>query len=188
LTRWTTLWLGPFVVLVLVAGCGDDRMGTRDGGSARDGGAVFDAAGGDDAGDVMDAGSVADAGAMDAPMPDASAGATVMGTITLPGSAPGATFGVRLAATPGAITTPIAQTSGKTMASTTLPYEIADVPAGTYFLLAFVDVDGSGGSSSTPGDFAGWYGHTGDGNPPPAANVIVPASGSVTLDFALVIR
>jgi hypothetical protein len=51
-------------------------------------------------------------------------------------------------------------------------FTIEDVPAGTYFRLAFVDVDGSGGMSSTPGDDVGWYGHSG----PSAPNASVPES------------
>ena len=35
---------------------------------------------------------------------------------------------------------------------------------------------------------ASWYGHTGDGNPPAAANAVVPASGTVRFDFSLVTR
>jgi len=84
--------------------------------------------------------------------------------------------------------TATAETSGTTGAGTSLPYAIATVPAGTYFILGFVDVDSSGGVSSTPGDFAGWYGHTGDGNPPAAPNAVVPDTGSATFDFTLVLR
>jgi hypothetical protein len=67
-------------------------------------------------------------------------------------------------------------------------YQIPAVPSGTYFLLGFVDNDNSGGTSSTPGDYAAWYGHTGDGNPPAAANVVVPDTGTVRFDFTLVLR
>jgi hypothetical protein len=69
----------------------------------------------------------------------------------------------------------------------TLVYLIPSVPAGTYFMLAGVDVDSSGGDSSTPGDYRGWYGMVGDGPPPAAANVVVPASGTVTIDYSLVV-
>ena len=65
---------------------------------------------------------------------------------------------------------------------------MAGVPAGTYFILGFLDVDGSGGTASTAGDYTGWYGHSGDGNPPAAANAAVPATGTVSFDFSLVVR
>jgi hypothetical protein len=117
------------------------------------------------------------------------AGATVAGSLTLPAAAPGKPYAAMIFTTAGvAGGAPVAQTMGTTGSGTTVDYSIANVPAGTYFLLGFVDVDGSGGTSSTPGDFAGWYGHTGDGNPPAAANAVVPASGTVRFDFSLVVR
>jgi hypothetical protein len=113
----------------------------------------------------------------------------VSGTLTLPGTASGKPYSVKLFTMDGrANLTATAETSGTTTGNTSLPYAIATVPAGTYFILGFVDVDSSGGTASTPGDYAGWYGHTGDGNPPAAANAVVPASGSVTFDFSLVLR
>ena len=139
--------------------------------------------------DAGNDGGSADNAPADGSAADAAAersGATVMGTLTLPGTASGKTFAVRVMTGPGSA--PVAEATGLTSGAATLPYSIADVPAGTYFLLGFVDVDGSGGTSSTPGDYAGWYGHTGDGNPPAAPNAAVPASGSVTFDWALVLR
>lgn len=112
--------------------------------------------------------------------------ASVAGTLTLPGTARAPYF-VRLLTTLGADPTIAAETTGTTDGTATLAYSIADVPAGTYFMLAAVDVDSSGGNSSTTGDYRGWFGHTGDGNPPAAANVVVPASGIVTIDYSLVI-
>jgi hypothetical protein len=98
-------------------------------------------------------------------------------------------YAVRLFTMAGMSTqTPTAQTSGTTGAGTIISYAVANVPAGTYFILGYVDVDGSGGMSSTPGDFAGWYGHDGDGNPPSAPNAVVPSSGTATFDFSLVLR
>lgn len=91
--------------------------------------------------------------------------ATVAGTLTLPGTA-AAPYFVRLQTATGAGGTTAAETTGTTDGSMTLAYAIADVPAGTYFMLAGVDVDNSGGNSSTTGDYRGWFGHTGDGNPP----------------------
>jgi len=117
---------------------------------------------------------------------DAGAGATVTGTVTLPAPAPGKPYAVRVLTMPGISF--VAQTTGTTTANPTINYSIAGVPAGRYYLLAFVDVDSSGGDSSTPGDYAGWYGHSGDGNPPAATNVQVPASGTVRFDFTLVVR
>jgi hypothetical protein len=93
---------------------------------------------------------------------------------------------MRVAGVPN--TVPVGEASGQTSGSTSLPYSISGVPAGSYFILAFVDVDSSGGQSSTPGDHAGWYGHTGDGNPPSSPNAVVPASGTVRFDFSLVVR
>jgi hypothetical protein len=120
---------------------------------------------------------------------DGGDGATVRGTLTLPGTATGKPYSVRLFTTAGRMTvTSTAETAGSTSGNTLLPYSIAHVPAGTYFILGFVDVDGSGGTASTPGDYAGWYGHDGTGNPPPAANAVVPSAGVVTFDFGLVLR
>jgi hypothetical protein len=129
-----------------------------------------------------------DVAATDAAPDDAAARATVMGTLTLPAATTGKPWSVRLAPTQGGVLTPIAEASSFTTGTAQINYTIAGVPAGTYFLLGFVDVDGSGGVSSTPGDFAGWYGHNGDGNPPAQANVVVPATGIARFDFSLVLR
>jgi len=112
--------------------------------------------------------------------------ASVAGTLTLPGTATAPYF-VRLQTTLDAVPPTFVETSGTTDGTATLAYLFPNVPAGTYFMLAAVDVDGSGGNSSTPGDYRGWYGHTGDGNPPAAPNVAVPASGTVTIDYDLVV-
>jgi hypothetical protein len=111
--------------------------------------------------------------------------ASVAGTLTLPGTAIAPYF-VRLQAMIGAATS-VAVATGTSNGTTTLAYSIASVPAGTYFMIAAVDIDSSGGNSSTPGDYRGWYGHSGDGNPPASANVVVPASGTVTVDYTLVL-
>lgn len=183
--------LSCMLLICALAACGDDDVPPPAGDAGTDGGGALDLGvdGGPlDAGDIVDAGDLLDAGPEDASTTDAAVSATVTGTLTLPGTGAGRAYGVRIALTPGAIATPIAQTSGVTTASAMLSYSIPDVPAGTYYLLAFVDVDGSGGGSSTPGDYAGWYGHSGDGNPPAGASVVVPASGTVTYDVSLVIR
>lgn len=120
---------------------------------------------------------------------DASGGAKVSGTLTLPAANPGKPYTVKLFTMAGrASLMATTETSGLTAATPSVAYAIATVPAGTYFVLGFVDVDGSGGTASTAGDFAGWYGHTGDGNPPGTANAVVPATGNATFDFALVVR
>jgi hypothetical protein len=117
---------------------------------------------------------------------DAGTAATVVGTLALPAATSGKPYSVRILRVPGAV--PVGEATGTTAGGTTLSYTIPAVPAGSYFLLGFVDVDGSGGQSSTPGDQAGWYGHTGDGNPPSVPNAVVPASGTVRFDFSLVVR
>jgi hypothetical protein len=151
-----------------------------------------DGPGGDASVDANDGGGdAADAGASEAGpggSGDVALRGTINGTITLPAASTGKPFGVRLytqAGVPGAV--PVAQTSGTTSGAT-LNYAIANAPEGTYFLLGFVDVDASGGDGSTPGDFAGWYGHTGDGNPPAAANAVVTAGTTTRYDFSLVQR
>jgi hypothetical protein len=115
-------------------------------------------------------------------------GASVVGILTLPGDPRDAKFFVKVLGAVAEAATPVAETMGTTTRSTSVVYEVRGVPAGTYFVLGFVDVDSSGGTASTPGDFAGWYGHSGDGNPPAAPNVVVPESGSVRFDFSLVVR
>lgn len=115
-------------------------------------------------------------------------GATVTGKLTLPGIAQGKKGTVTLFTTLPPDGTPVASSGIAPDGTTVLDYVIVGVPAGTYFLLAFVDVDRSGGTSSTPGDYVGWYGHNGDGNPPATANVVVPETGTVRFDFSLVVR
>ena len=127
----------------------------------------------------------ADAGPGDA----GETGSMVSGTLTVPASMLGKPYFVRFLDSVGvAGTAPAAQTNGLTPDATTIEYTIPGVPPGTYFLLGVVDVDESGGFSSTPGDYVGWYGHSGDGNPPDAPNAVVPATGSVTFDITLVER
>ena len=124
------------------------------------------------------------------PQPDGGvAGATVAGTLTLPGKPPqGAkgTVALYTALPPAGMA--VTETGFVATGDTSVDYQIIGVPAGTYFILGFVDNDGSGGLSSTPGDYAGWYGHNGDGNPPAAANAVVPDSGTARFDFSLVLR
>src|SRR5436190_11729485 len=77
----------------------------------------------------------------------------VIGTLTLPAMAPGKPYFVRVVTTPGP--TFVAQATGTTSDATTIPYTIGlgvSIPAGSYYLLGFVDVDESGGDASTSGD------------------------------------
>ena len=124
------------------------------------------------------------------PQPDGGvAGATVAGTLTLPGKPPqGAkgTVALYTALPPAGMA--VTETGFVATGDTSVDYQIIGVPAVAYFILGFVDNDGSGGISSTPGDYAGWYGHNGDGNPPVAANAVVPDSGTARFDFSLVLR
>jgi hypothetical protein len=169
------------VVLVFgiaAAACSSKSSSNGDSGVAGDAGSGDVAASVDRAGDV----AVDMAG-------NSVTGATVTGTLMLPGTATGKQYQVRVVTGLGAATlTPVAVATGTTTGSTTLTYSIPDVPAGTYYILAFVDVNGTSGTSSTPGDYAGWYGENAYGNPPAAPNAKVPASGTVTFDFGLVLR
>jgi hypothetical protein len=114
--------------------------------------------------------------------------ATVLGTLTLPETTAGKKGIIALYARLPPEGTVVVSSALSTTGGATLDYAIAGVPAGTYFILGFIDVDGSGGTASTPGDYAGWYGHNGDGNPPPAASAVVPDTGAVRFDFSLVLR
>jgi len=120
--------------------------------------------------------------------PDAGAPrAVVTGTVTLPGTTQ-ARGVVEIYATLPAAATYLASTGIMSTGAPTLDYTIVDVPAGTYYIRCFLDVDGSHGTSATPGDYEGWYGGTAAGNPPDAANAVVPDSGTVRFDFSLAIR
>ena len=131
-----------------------------------------------------------DAAATDGGPGDAGeTGATVSGTLTLPGAMLGKPYFVRLLDSVGvAAAPPAADATGRTPDATTIEYTIPGVPEGPFYILGVVDVDESGGFMSSLGDYVGWYGHTGDGNPPDAPNAVVPAAGSVTFDFDLVER
>ncbi len=108
------------------------------------------------------------------------------GTLTLPASAPGKPYFVRVVTTPGP--TFVAQATGRTSDATTIPYTMGvGIPAGAYYVLGFVDVDESGGDASTSGDFRGWYGHNGDGNPPASPNATISSNITATFDIDLVI-
>jgi len=116
------------------------------------------------------------------------ASATVIGTLTLPGAAPAKGGMVEIYSVLPPDGTIVASTEISTIGGLSLDYRLEGVPAGTYFLFAFLDVDRSGGTSSTPGDYAAWFGHNGDGNPPAAASAVVPDAGTVLFNFSLVLR
>ena len=112
----------------------------------------------------------------------------VTGTLTLPASAPGKPYFVRVVTMPGPAF--VAQAAGTTSDTTTISYRMGgdvSIPPGTYYVLGFVDVDESGGDASTSGDFRGWYGHNGDGNPPASPNVPISSKVMGRFDFDLVI-
>lgn len=70
--------------------------------------------------------SISDAGS------DVTTGATVVGTLTLPGTASGKHYEVRIVTAPGSATlTRVATASGTTTGSMSLTYSIPNVPAGT---------------------------------------------------------
>jgi hypothetical protein len=126
-------------------------------------------------------------------VPDASvtiAGATVIGTVTLPASAPpGAKSAVSIYAAPFPDAgVPVALGGFAWNGGTSADYQVAGVPAGTYFVYALVKVVAAGGATPVAGDYYGWYGGDTSGNPPAAANAIVPESGTVRFDFSLVLR
>lgn len=140
---------------------------------------------------VADAGTTSEPEIDSPPAPDSAAtGASVFGTLTLPASAPGKPFVAILALeAENVITDRTATVMQSAPAGTTIDYRFDGVPAGTYYLLTYVDVDESGGDSSTPGDFVGWYDPTNTGNPPASGpNVVVPESGSVEYSFNMIER
>jgi hypothetical protein len=121
---------------------------------------------------------------------DASVGAIVIGTLTLPGSPPqGAKGTVALFTTLPPTGMPVSEGGFTPSGSTSVNYQVVGAPAGTYFIVALVDNDlSAGGLSPTAGDYWGWLGGDAAGNPPAAANAVVPDSGTVRFDFSLVVR
>jgi hypothetical protein len=108
--------------------------------------------------------------------------ATVDGTVTIPSAAPGAVWLVFIDDDTNFANGTIEEIMGVCGASTAIDFTIYNVPAGTFYLYAAVDVDNSMGFSN--GDYLGFYGGT-DTNPPSSANATVPSSGTVTFDFSL---
>jgi hypothetical protein len=114
-------------------------------------------------------------------------GNSVLGRIYLPGSERGVPWFARLATDPSTVATPVAQTTGK-MAGILIDYEITGVPDGSYYILILIDVDRSGGSDPTPGDYYSWCNPPEDGNPPAAPNVFAYNSTPSRHDCGLVTR
>jgi hypothetical protein len=112
--------------------------------------------------------------------------ASVVGTVTLPGTAQARGL-VEIYTAPPPAGTLVGSSGTMSTGAPTLSYTIVDVPAGSYFVRCFIDVDRSQGTV-TSGDYEGWYGGAADGTPPEAANAVVPDTGSVRFDFSLAIR
>jgi hypothetical protein len=112
--------------------------------------------------------------------------ANVTGTVMLPGNAQARGL-VEIYSTLPPAGMPMGSTATMATGAPTLTYSIVDVPAGTYFVRCFIDVDRSLGTV-TAGDYEGWYGGAADGSPPDAANAVVPDTGSVRFDFSLAVR
>lgn len=70
---------------------------------------------------------------------------------------------------------------------TTINYLITDVPAGTYFALAWIDHDASGSFNRVDGDYFGFYDTNATGmaiwTQPDGANVVVPETGLLDIDI-----
>jgi hypothetical protein len=114
-------------------------------------------------------------------------GGTVLGNFYPPLSLPGP-WSVRLATDVSTVATPVAETTGTTNGTNVLDYEIDHVPAGAYYILILVDLDGSGGADPTAGDEVGWCNPLDYGNPPAAPNVFVRDSVSGRYDCNLVVH
>ena len=109
----------------------------------------------------------------------------MVGTLTLPAGTVGKRYEIDIVtSTDPATSTLIGTVSGTTNGSS-IAYSIPYVPAGTYFVSAFVDLDASGGTSFTSGDYAGWYGQDTTAMPPVAPNAEIDELTTVTFDFGL---
>ena len=109
--------------------------------------------------------------------------ATVSGTLTLPSGAAGMTYYVAVDDDVTGDNGDVASTTGSCPAGTSVPYTIANVPSGTYYVYAVVWVVGTAPDAPGAGDYYGFYG-TG-ASLPPAANADVPESGTLTCDITL---
>jgi hypothetical protein len=110
-----------------------------------------------------------------------STGATIVGTITLPGDATGKKYYVIVG--PNLTGGSVSATTG-TVTGSSIPYSLPNVPAGTYYLYSNVDMTGHWGSASggntASGDYICVYGATSIFTYPSAPNFSVPSTGTVT--------
>jgi hypothetical protein len=113
--------------------------------------------------------------------------ATVIGTLTFPSIEPAKGMVEIYSVLPpdGKL---VASSEIASSGGTSLDYQVLGVPAGTYFIRAYLSLGRSEGKSSTPGDYAAWFGDNGDGNPPAAANAVVPDAGKARFNFSLIMR
>lgn len=108
------------------------------------------------------------------------------GTLTLPSSAVGKSFGVTIASDLSAIGSggTTYDFKGVCGAGTSISYGPMAVPTGTYYVIAYVDKDGSGGAPNA-GDNIGVHGTTYPAWPG-SANVVIADSTPVTANVTLV--
>jgi hypothetical protein len=114
-------------------------------------------------------------------------GSSLIGRIYPPGLEQGVPWFVRIATDPSTVANPVAQQTGKT-AGTMIDYEVHGIPDGSFYVLILIDVDGSGGSAPTLGDYYSWCNPTDDGNPPAAPNVFAYNNGTTRNDCHLIVR
>jgi len=106
---------------------------------------------------------------------------TVTGTLTMPAAADGKPFWVLLYNDDDSF-----DGNGTVGTGMTLNYTVNNVPAGDYFVLANVYLNGGApGDDAVSGDYIGFY-DVGGGVTNP--NASVPSSGNVTFDFSLFIQ
>ena len=115
---------------------------------------------------------------------DEIAGAIVMGTITLPNAVEDMGCFVGLDDDGDGSNGHVATVVILGISGTTFDYAIYGVPEGIYFLRASIELVEPSGGGPSPGDYFGTYGYGLDG---PDPNVVVPASGTITLDFSLLV-
>ncbi len=121
-----------------------------------------------------------------APPKEKEAIPNVVGTLTLPAEAPGKWYAVAMDSDTSSANGFVKVVTGTCGSGVKVPYEMKDVPAGTYYLYGVVWVVSAPLTTPTSGDYVGFYGT--QGTIPAAPNATVPQSGQVTLDITLVIR